>query len=104
MENGKRDVKREASLRATLYDMVLNTLAQNGYTFEPVVGGSLITIDNHTPCKLTTSVCNEDKVPEYQTDYAEQQKKSAERAQARADKEAEKARKAQERAEKKANK
>ena len=44
MENGKRDVKREASLRATLYDMVLNTLAQNGYTFEPVVGLSLIHI------------------------------------------------------------
>ena len=84
--------------------MVLNTLAQNGYTFEPVVGGSLITIDNHTHCKLTISVCNEDQVPEYLADYAEQQKKSAERAQARADKEAEKARKAQERAEKKANK
>ena len=104
MENGKRDVKREASLRATLYDMVLNTLAQNGYTFEPVVGGSLITIDSHTHCKLTISVCNEDKVPEYLADYAEQQKKSAERAQARADKEAEKARKAQERAENKVNK
>lgn len=104
MENGKRDVKREASLRATLYDMVLDTLAQNGYTFEPVVGGSLVTIDSHTHCKLTISVCNEDKVPEYLADYAKQQKKSAERAQARADKEAEKARKAQERAEKKANK
>ena len=104
MENGKLDVKREASLRATLDDMVLHTLAQYGYTFEPVVGGSLITIDNHTHCKLTISVCNEDKVPEYLADYAEQQKKSAERAQARADKEAEKARKAQERAENKVDK
>ena len=84
--------------------MVLNTLAQHGSTFAPVVGGRHITIATHTHCKLTISVCNEDKVPEYLADYAEQQKKSAERAQARADKEAEKARKAQERAEKKANK
>ena len=47
---------------------------------------------------------NSERRRAYLADYAEQQKKSAERAQARADKEAEKARKAQERAEKKANK
>lgn len=108
MSETTRNITAEAELRAKLYRIALDAFAQYGYTAEPIKGGSLITIDDNTHCKLAISVCDESKVGDYLAIYAEQQEKNAEKLRARAEKLAleaeEKARKAQARAEKKTKK
>lgn len=104
MSENKRNIAAEAELRASIYNKLLAVMTDEGYTYEPIKGGSLVTIDENTHIKISVSICDESKVPTYIEEYAEQQMKNAIRAQEAAARAEEKARKAAERAEKKAKK
>lgn len=100
----KMATKTQVETRANLYQTVLDALALNGITNEPIKGGSLLDLGNGYHAKLTISVCDPEKVQKYLDEYAEQQSKNATRAAEKAAKDAEKARKASEKAAEKASK